>query len=105
MYSKWPINHNYAQKRLRNKVNKIIKIAKQRYYQNKLQQNAGNIKKTWSTLNGRLRRKSKSYTNVELSVGGNSIEDPVCIAEEFNTFFSSIGHSLAKNLPNDIYHK
>ena len=77
--------HNY--KRLRNKVNKLIRETKSTFYINKISECAGtkDLKKCWSTINSLLGKQNKSNYISELKVGENVITDPNLIAEHFNT--------------------
>jgi hypothetical protein len=83
--------HNY--KRLRSKVNKLIRETKSTFYINKISECADtkDLKKCWSTINSLLGKQNKSNCISELKVGEHVITDPNLIAEHFNTHFINIG--------------
>jgi hypothetical protein len=51
----------------------------------------GNPKKTWETLNEILGKSRKSENIEKINVNGVPSSDPVDIANQFNTFFTSVG--------------
>ena len=57
-------------KKQRNIVNKEIRLAKQAYYQNTFNENKGDSKRTWQTINELTSRKSGKTTVTSLKVNG-----------------------------------
>jgi hypothetical protein len=85
-------------RRLRNIVNKEIKLAKESYYRNAFMQHSGNSRKTcWQIVNDLTSRKSKSVCR-ELNLNGNSISNPSDLSNAFNEHFSTIGPKLASDI-------
>jgi len=81
-------------------VNKAIAKAKKEYYSKKLRYCAGDTKKTWSILNEVMGRNKKDSVR-ELTIDGIKVCNEQTIAENFNTFFSNIGASIASAFTND----
>ncbi|XP_069189276.1 uncharacterized protein [Procambarus clarkii] len=81
-------------------LSKIIRRAKTKYYEDKFTQIKSNIKQTWRTISQILGSK-KSLNNKPTLLSNNdgqlSASDS---AIEFNRFFSSIGSSLANDIPS-----
>ena len=59
------------------------------YYSQRFNIAAGNIKKTWKLIN-ELHGKSKANIKASFIIDGNMVTDRREIADDFNTFFSSI---------------
>ena len=75
----------------------MLRASKQLYYQNQLEDNQDNIKKTWQILHEITKKcNDKSTVIEEIKVGDQSITDPDLIAENFNSFFSTIGNTIAE---------
>jgi len=77
---------------------RVLRGAKKLYFTSKLEENVGNPKKTWETLNEILGKSRKSETIEKINVNGTPITDPEGIANEFNTFFTSAGQQISDNV-------
>ena len=83
----------------RNSYDRILRISKQLYYQNQLEENQNNIKKTWQILHEITKKcNDKSSVVEEIKVGDQSITDHAHIAESFNSVFSTIGNTIADQI-------
>ena len=84
-----------------------IRIAKKMYYSKCLQNNKGNIKETWKTINSIIGRTRKNRDMPEyFNIDGVKMKDNHVIAREFNSFFVDIGPSTAEKIkqpPNKHY--
>ena len=81
----------------RNKYNYTVKLARKKYFHDKLEMQQSNLNATWSTIKTVIG--SKPRTNIPTSMkdsAGCEYTDPFCIANKFNDFFVNIGHSLSK---------
>ena len=87
-------------KRLRNKVNSKIKIAKESYYKQSFTEHKNDSRRTWQTINELTSRKSNTPSIKELIVNGVSINKTTDLANAFNEHFSSIGPKLANEIPS-----
>ena len=72
-------------KKQRNIVNKEIRLAKQAYYQNTFNENKGDSKRTWQTINELTSRKSGKTTVTSLKVNGLSVTNPSELSDKFIT--------------------
>ena len=96
-----PSNHNVDKwKTYRNKLNKIIKDAQIKYYQDLINHHNSSIIGLWKTLGSILKNKNKD-TNVKMiKVNGREIHDNKEIVDNFNNYFTKIGKSLAQKFEN-----
>ena len=79
----------------RNIFNKTVKLSKKFHYQSNIEQNIKNPKKTWDILR-ELTTGKKDQTPIEkIKIDGKVITDPTQIANEFNSFFTRVGHNIA----------
>ena len=102
LYAKWPLTYDKIFKSYRNKVNTIIKAAKENYYKTKITSNSSDPRKMWDTINTLL-GKNKPKLPLSFNVNGNSITDPYNVATSFNDYFSNIGNTLARNIQDTQY--
>jgi hypothetical protein len=85
-------------------LKKTIRQAKVEYYNRIFSLYKNDVKKTWGIISELLCKSNyKSSTVLKLVKEGKIINDPVAIANEFNSFFVEIGPSLSKNVssPSD----
>ena len=97
LYAKWPLTYDRIFKSYRNKVNSIIKKAKEDYFKMQTQIFIGDPRKTWETINTLL-GKNKRNLPVSFNINGDSVSDPNLIASSFNNYFSNIGNNLASKI-------
>ena len=92
-------------KTCRNSVNNEVKSVKAAYFKNAIFESKGNMRNTWKVINELTSRKSRnsSIRNVKDSAGG-SIHDSTEMGNAFNRHFSSIGPSLANDIPESTKH-
>ena len=91
--------HN-AYKKARNKINKMLKNLKQKYFQNHIDDNRGNPKKMWDGIIQFLSKGSKTTHITSLNVGNINVTNKTIIAESMNEYFTSIGPDLAESPRN-----
>ena len=88
-------------KNYKNKLNHIIKLAKEKYYEDQLIKYKQNSRMMWKTLNELLNKPKKntkiSKTFVE-NCSSNIIDDHKTIADNFNDYFINIGPNLANKI-------
>lgn len=97
LYAKWPISYSNAFKNYRNSLTLIIRKAKQTYYQKRLEDNAGNSKKTWEILNN-IMGKDKNQLPTSMTFPDKTSSSNPEIAELFNNYFCSIAGNLAQSV-------
>ena len=86
-------------KRLRNRVNSEIKLAKARYYKDSFDEYQGDSRRTWKTVNELISRKSNKLSVKELVIDGVSITNSPDLSDAFNEHFSTVGPKLADEIP------
>ena len=76
-------------------------MAKANYYKSEVEQNVGNPKEIWRTINELTYRKCTSNSSIsELKSGDNSFTKPAEMCEILNDHFTSVGPNLASTLPS-----
>ena len=83
----------------RNKVNNLIKKAKRKYFSEKLDASKCDTRKTWRLINELQSRQCKSTKVSQIKSGHQVFTSPEDIAEAFNNHFTSIGQTLAREIP------
>ena len=80
-------------------LRRSIRLAKINYYGQLFEKSLGDIKRTWSIINGILNRNKKSSGFAKyFIIDGEKISDPQVIANKFNSFFANVGPSLSNNI-------
>ena len=88
----------------RNTFNKLKRIAKYSYYQEKLENFKNDIRKTWSILNSVTnRRNNKTEIPDIFKINSKSVSDPNQIANGFCDFFANVGCQLSNKIPQGRY--
>ena len=86
--------------KVRNKVQRDIKLAKSNYYSDKIRENKSNSKKLWDTLKGLgYRSTSKSENNIVLEIDDEFCCESNKVANHFNEFFTGVASQLTSKLP------
>ena len=85
----------------KNKLTHIIRIAKKNYFKEKFDMHRNNGKKTWETISEILKNKNKQtkVTDTFITSNGVPCTDNTDIANNFNIYFTTVGNTLAANLP------
>jgi hypothetical protein len=78
----------------------VLRSAKKLHFKNKINENIGNPKKTWETLNEILGKSKKSDTINQININDIPASDPTLIANHFNSFFTSIGTKISNSVKN-----
>lgn len=79
-------------------IRRSIRIAKVDYYRDLFDNCKNDSRETWKNINAFLKPASSNRPSEYFMVEGEKISDKCKIAENFNTFFASIGHSYANAL-------
>ena len=80
--------------------NKLKRITKINYYNEQIEINKHNMKKTWTILKKAIGKQSnKKNFPQSFQVGQKKISNPKEIADSFNNFFSKIGKTTSENVP------
>ena len=88
-------------KRFKNKLNNLLRIAKRHYYEDLIEHNKSNCKKTWSILNEVINKNKRRNSRLPSTfvINDNDCSDSPIIADHFCDYFSNIGPNLSKKLP------
>ena len=97
-------NNSLRYKNYRNTYKTAIRTSQKIYTRNKIAGCFGDSRKLWNTLKDSLNLPNKSNSVSQLLVNDEIITDPVQIANAFNSYFSSIGPSLATTVPASTTH-
>ena len=85
-------------------VNRQKDEAKINYFQGKFWRNKNDLKKTWKVIDESLNRHSKKADFPgEFKHNGETIKQPIDIANSFNNFFSRIGQNLSNSIDIDHF--
>lgn len=88
-----------AYKITRNNYNRLIKGTIGSYYQKKLDDNQGNIKRTWDTINQLINRSSKCNKINEIINSNNDVVNDEHLPDVFNKHFIDLGQTLSQKIP------
>ena len=72
-----------------------MRLAERKYYQNMLENNKFNLKKTWQILNDIIGKSKPGNMSNNVLINGSIVEDSKVIAKAFNVFYINIGSNLA----------
>ena len=87
--------------KFRNRVNREMKKAKKKYYNQYFEENKNDIKKTWMGIKSIINTKNEiSPKTSQLNVNGKMIDDPKSIANSYNNFFTNVGQNIDNDIPN-----
>ena len=89
----------HINRKYRNTLNTIIRLAKRNYYVSTFNSCQSNIKKTWNLIRQLLSQKNKTSNIKSIVVNGSEIIENSKIAEHFNNYFANIAHSLDSQIP------
>ena len=85
-------------KRYRNILSKTIAFAKRTYYIHIFHQCKRDMKKTWAILSNILNKIAKQSLPDTMTINGQDSKDKQIIAEQFNSFFATIGELNVRNI-------
>ncbi len=86
-------------KKYRNLYNRLIRVARNRYYGDLFDIHRGDISATWRTLNeiiGKTRDKSNC---MKMNIDGKIESDPSKISDKFCEYFTNVGKKCADQIP------
>ena len=100
-FLKSPCEHNNNKfKYYRNKLNRVIKIAKRNHISNCIEQSKMDCKKTWKIINDLIKKNTcKQSLSSSFIQGDIEISNPNVIANKFASYFTNIGNNLSKAIP------
>jgi hypothetical protein len=78
---------------------RVLRGAKKIYFKNKINENIGNPKKTWDTLNEIMGKAKKKDLISQININDVTETEPTKIANHFNSFFTSVGSKISNDVP------
>ena len=97
---KYPSDDNTKNYKIyRNKLHHLLRSAERQYYQDLLQNNKNNMKKSWSIMKNIINKKKSSTIPQYFMHNNRKIIDQVEISTHFNDFFTNVGTSLSDKIP------
>ena len=106
--TKDPLIKDFIDQRYKAYRNRIVTICRQRkssFYQNFFQENMTNAREIWKGINSIISLKKKSFqTEFELNINGKLTSDLIKVANEFNSYFTSIADNLRQKTPKTFIH-
>jgi len=85
--------------RYKNKLTHLLRISEKKYIREYLDKYSTDLKKSWSVANNIIGKNSKcNNVPVTLNINGEKVNDPLTIANTFNSFLSSVGPNLAQRI-------
>ena len=87
--------------RYRNDLKKTITHAKRYYYKTLFDRLKIDIKKTWSIISEHLNKNVRNPIPDKITINGVDCRDKQVIADNFNSFFASIGEQNARNITEE----
>ena len=99
-YKKCSSSDNEMQyKNYKNKLTKLMKFAEKKYYQDKLEINKRNMKKTWGIIKEVIGKNKSNQTQSRFkSSDGRDITNKSVISEKFNDFFCEYWPYISSNI-------
>ena len=95
-----PIKIEY--KRYKKVLDKVIKTAKNNYYEDTIRDAGPDTRKLWSILNEVIDRKQCRHKMPNrFIIDGKTVRDKTNIANAFNIYFASIGEQMANEMPTE----
>ena len=82
----------------KNTLTKILRLEKRNYFTNRLELYKHDMQNTWKILKQAMNLLNNRSDITKIKHDGKIIEDPGNIANIFNSYFSSIGETLAQNI-------
>ena len=82
-------------------LSKVIKAAKQLYYNNKISKSNNKTKTTWDIIKIETCKNHTNECTQLKNIGGNLITNQQSIANSFNNYFLTVADRITSNIKND----
>ena len=80
---------------------KLRRLSKRKYYNEKFAELKHDCKNTWNLINSLIKKKSSNKDIEELIIDGVTVTNTKTSCDHFNKFFSNVGTTEAKNIPDN----
>ena len=90
-------------KLFKNKLTTVLRSAEKSYYNLRFSEVKNDMKRTWGLIKSIINSKTSSNNSSridELLINGKIISDKKLMANKFNEYFTNIGSTLARKIPN-----
>jgi hypothetical protein len=87
-------------KQYRRILNYVLRKAERKYYENLLERNKHNLKKSWQVIKQIINKKAAQKSSDKFIIDNNEVTDKYLIADSFNKYFTNVGTSLARKIPD-----
>src|SRR6218665_1774441 len=77
----------------------VRRESESRYYAERISMCTENLTNTWKIIKQRLHSKNDPGISGTFVIGGDKSNNPLLIEHTFNDYFTSVGPSLANNIP------
>ena len=110
LYKQFQLNPTALNKlrynKYRNKYNFLIKLARKKFFHDKLLSVSSDLRKTWSVIKQIISKKEPKQCFNNMKDSSGSYSNPTQIATKFNNFFANVGPSLANKIsPTQITYR
>ena len=90
----------------RNKAVSILRSAKREFYNNSFEENKNNTRAIWKSIKTLTGSKNNTRQIKNLKIDGREVDDKTEMAEQFNTYFSTVAEKIRRHLstvPFDLF--
>jgi hypothetical protein len=90
----------------RNKAVSILRSAKREFYNNSFEENKNNKRAIWKSIKTLTGAKNNTRQIKNLKIDGREVDDKTEMAEQFNTYFSTVAEKIRRHLstvPFDLF--
>ena len=90
----------------RNRICTLTRLSKKNYFHAFFSYNLNDMKNTWNGINSLInnkRKKSKVVSSLKHLYDNSTTKDPLEMSNIFNRYFTSVGHSLATQVPSSSH--
>ena len=77
-------------KTYKNKLTNLLRKVEKEYYQNQINLNKSNLKKSWKIIKEVINKNKKKSIQTEFRIGDRLVTDPAAIVNHFNSFFANM---------------
>ncbi|KAK9882698.1 hypothetical protein WA026_022748 [Henosepilachna vigintioctopunctata] len=99
-----PENHHFETqfRQIKNRVNNLIKSAKNMYLRKKWESTGTDTKKQWKFINRFFGKQTEANAIECIEINGKTLHESTDIVESFNQYFVGIGEAVAEELNHDV---
>ena len=85
------------------KLTSFLRIREEEYYEEKLELNKNDLRKSWKIIKEIIGKKKTSYSNsLKFNINGKPVSDKFTISNAFNNYFIEIGPQLERSINTTV---